>query len=305
VAAAAAEPLSSPFTAADAAAAQQAWSARLESPVQFKNTIGLGLILIPPGEFDMGFSPAERRQHKYYLSKEAEKWTAPQRVQISKPFYVASHESTVGQFRQFVQEYKLGGAPYAPIAAGNGQGWNEKLRIISTTKSYDWQNTGFTQSDDHPVVNVSWDDAMAFCRWLSQKEGKTYRLLSREEWEYSCRAGTNTRWHHGDDPEKLLVVANVADATLNARWKPAFGSAGFLKSADGFAFTAPVGCFRPNAFGLFDMHGNASELSKENSYSLGGSWKDYPDHCCAALPRARYSFQPRDLETGFRVAMDP
>jgi len=75
---------------------------------------------------------------------------------------------------------------------------------------------GFEQTDEHPVVNVSWNDAVAFCKWLSRKEGKSYRLPTEAEWEYACRAGTTTRYWCGDDPEALAKVANVADATLKA-----------------------------------------------------------------------------------------
>ena len=104
------------------------------------------------------------------------------------------------------------------------------------------------------MVNVSWNDAVAFCKWLSQKEGKTYRLPTEAQWEYACRAGTTTRYYSGDDPETLAKVANVADATFKAKfpdWKST------IKASDGYVFTAPVGQFKPNAFGLYDMHGNA------------------------------------------------
>ena len=104
------------------------------------------------------------------------------------------------------------------------------------------------------MVNVSWNDAVAFCKWLSRKEGKTYRLPTEAEWEYACRAGTTTRYYSGDDPETLAKVGNVADAALKAKfpdWKYT------IKANDGYVFTAPVGKFKPNAFGLYDMHGNA------------------------------------------------
>ena len=104
------------------------------------------------------------------------------------------------------------------------------------------------------MVNVSWNDAMAFCKWLSQKEGKTYRLPTEAEWEYACRAGTTTRYYSGDDPETLAKVANVADAAAKAkltRWM------GTTKASDGYVFTSPVGQFKPNTFSLCDMHGNA------------------------------------------------
>ena len=101
---------------------------------------------------------------------------------------------------------------------------------------------------------MSWNDAVAFCKWLSKKEGKTYRLPTEAEWEYACRAGTTTRYYSGDDPETLAKVGNVADATFKAKfpdWKCT------IKASDGYVFTAPVGKFKPNAFGLYDMHGNA------------------------------------------------
>ena len=68
------------------------------------------------------------------------------------------------------------------------------------------------------MVNVSWNDAVAFCKWLSRREGKTYRLPTEAEWEYACRAGTTTRYSSGDDPETLAEVGNVADATAKAKF---------------------------------------------------------------------------------------
>ena len=126
---------------------------------------------------------------------------------------------------------------------------------------YSWQNPGFTQDDTHPVLNVTWNDAVAMSRWLSQQEGKTYRLPTEAEWEYACRAGTSTRYYGGNEPGSLLQIANTfdADAAVNSpAWQP-YAQPGH----DGYAFTAPVGSFSPNAFGLYDMLGNAWEWTAD------------------------------------------
>ena len=128
---------------------------------------------------------------------------------------------------------------------------------------------------DHPVVYVSWNDADEFCKWLSKKEGKTYRLPTEAEWEYACRAGTKTRYSFGDDPQELVRYANAADQDRKKLCPgcnvmiPSFDASGkptgkkipfpFLAGSDGFAWTAPVGKYKPNAFGLYDMHGNGWE----------------------------------------------
>ena len=155
------------------------------------------------------------------------------------------------------------------------------------------------------MVNVSWNDAVAFCKWLSRKEGKTYRLPTEAEWEYACRAGTTTRYYSGDDPETLAKVANVADATAKAKfpdWKWT------IKASDGYVFTAPVGQFKPNAFGLYDMHGNAWQWCAD--------WygKDYygkspvddpkgPDTGDCPCPSGRFLGQRADRFRSFRQRM--
>ena len=102
-------------------------------------------------------------------------------------------------------------------------------------------------------MNVTWKDAQAFCDWLGKKEGKKYRLPTEAEWEYSCRAGTKGRFYSGDDAEALKGVANVLDASFKKIHPQASYAAAW---DDGYPFTAPVGKFKPNAFGLYDMHGN-------------------------------------------------
>ena len=121
------------------------------------------------------------------------------------------------------------------------------------------------------MVNVNWYDAGAFCDWLSRKEGRRYRLPTEAEWEYACRAGTTTRFTTGDAVEDLKAVANLCDRSLAGRWDTAtvkkYGLdpkvITFQPWDDGFAFTAPVGSFRPNALGLYDMLGNVGEFCSD------------------------------------------
>ena len=123
-------------------------------------------------------------------------------------------------------------------------------------EEYSWRSTGFAQSDDHPVVNVSWNDAMEFCRWLSRNEGRTYHLPTEAEWEYACRAGTTTLYSHGNDSEGSARVGNVADVAFKAQYPELKG---LIQASDGYAYTSPAGSFVPNPFGLYDMHGNVWE----------------------------------------------
>ena len=229
---------------------------------QITNSIGMKLVLIPAGEFMMGSGESAEETAAFFnktygedsLKADVFKDEHPQhRVRITKPFYLGTYHVTRGQFRQFVDDtgYKTDAEKGEKPGAF---GWNPDKKRFEFNEKYSWRNAGFEQTDEHPVVNVSWNDAVAFCKWLSRKEGKTYRLPTEAEWEYACRAGTTTRYYSGDDPETLAKVGNVADATYKAKfpdWKYT------IKASDGYVFTAPVGSFRPNAFGLYDMHGNA------------------------------------------------
>jgi formylglycine-generating enzyme required for sulfatase activity/serine/threonine protein kinase len=278
-----------------------------------KNTIGMTLKLIPAGEFMMG-SPAE--------DNEAFEDEKPQhRVRITRPFYLGIHEVTRGQFRRFVD-----GAGYQTEAekdATGGQGWSEETKKFEHNPRYNWQHTGFDQTDEHPVVNVSWNDAQAFITWLSRKEGNTYRLPTEAEWEYACRAGSTTRYSCGDDPEGLAAVGNIPDGTAKEK-HPEWTWA--IAARDGFVYTAPVGRYNPNAWGLFDMHGNVLEWCSDgyaadyykhspvedpqgvdgasHRVNPGGGWFLRPRYARSAFrhpldPRCRY------CEVGFRVARSP
>ena len=107
--------------------------------------------------------------------KDAQDNEKPQhRVRITRPFYLGVHEVTRGQFRRFVDE--AGYQTEAEKDGKGGYGWNEDAKKFEQNPSYTWRKPGFEQTDEHPVVNVSWNDAVAFAEWLSRKEGKTYRL---------------------------------------------------------------------------------------------------------------------------------
>src|SRR5262249_7528936 len=151
----------------------EAWAKYLGVPAEFTNSIGMKLRLIPPGKFTMGSSKEEIDS----CLKQAEGWwvndvlpgEGPQHeVEITHPSYMAQTEVTVGQSRQFgkAQEYKTqaereGGAHRHPPYGG----W-------AMDADTNWLNPGFAQTDDHPVVCVSWNDAVEFCKWLSKQEGK-------------------------------------------------------------------------------------------------------------------------------------
>ena len=226
-----------------------------------KNTLGMKLVLIPAGEFEMGSRTTPKE-----LAAKFSKWGAkelmfenehpPHRVKISRSFYLDQHEVTVGLFRQFVNS---DGYKTEAEIDGGGSGWDDVKGTFAGGPQYSWKNTGFPQTDDHPVVNVTWNDAQKFCAWLSRKESITYRLPTEAEWEYVCKAGTNTLWFNGDDPEATVQVGNVADATAKAKIR----SLNAISASDGYVFTAPVGKFMENPFGLFDMHGNVSEWCED------------------------------------------
>ncbi len=225
------------------------------------NSIGMKLVSIPAGEFQMGSQETAEelaRAFEAYGKPKADFFRDEHpwhRVRITKPFYLGVYEVTVGQFGKFVSD-----SGYKTDAERNKDfegafGFNAATGEFEQNKGYSWRQVGFPQGDDHPVVNVSHNDAVAFCAWLSRKEGQPYRLPTEAEWEYACRAGTTTRYYHGDDPEGLSEVGNVADATAKSKFSDWVTIAG----RDGYVFTAPVGKYKANGFGLYDMHGNVWE----------------------------------------------
>lgn len=272
----------------------------------FTNTLAMKFLRIEPGEFLMG-SPATENgrsdnetQHK---------------VKITKPFFLGIHHVTHGQFVVFTRA-----ADYQSEAEKEGFSYNDLgVERVSGTS---WINPGFEQNNDHPVVQISWNDAQAFCTWLSKKEGKTYRLPTEAEWEYACRAGTQTAYFWGNDPDGGKGFCNAADMTV----KEKFPFASTFNWADGFVYTAPVGSFKPNPWGLYDMIGNAWEWcsdyggpyppgdavdptgpaqgdDKSSRVFRGGSWC-YDPRLSRAAFRFAYAQSHRDPSSGFRCAVD-
>jgi formylglycine-generating enzyme required for sulfatase activity len=295
-------------------------SSRPANPPSITNSIGMTLKLIPAGQFLMGSGPSDKD------GQDNEKPSHSAR--ITRPFYLGIHEVTRGQFRRFVDD-----AGYRTEAEKDGKGgfgWNEGIKSFQKDNPrYTWRNPGFEQTDQHPVVNVGWNDAVAFAQWLGRKEGKAYRLPTEAEWEYACRAGTKSAYSFGDDPEGLAAVANVLDRTAtggNPSLKKIADVVGAMTAHDRYVYTAPVGRFRPNAWGLYDMHGNVwewcadwydSEYYKRaplddppgpDGASLrvyrGGSWMNGPIEGRSA---SRFQDGPvfRSLYLGFRLARVP
>jgi formylglycine-generating enzyme required for sulfatase activity len=271
-------------------------------------TTGMKFVLIKAGTFRMGSPNGEK-------DRDEEELEHP--VTITKEFFLGMHPVTRGQFRQFV--FATGHQTTAETDTTGGTGWNlAKKDWNERGPEYTWRNTGFLQTEEHPVVNVSWNDAVTFARWLSRKDGREYRLPTEAEWEFACRAGTKTRFSFGDDDNVLAKFGNAADQDFRVATGESWGSPFF----DGHAFTAPVGSFPPNPWGLYDMHGNVFQWCEDfdDKYPAGhaidphgpsegsrrvvrgGSWLNLARFCRSAY-RFRFFPEDRTCITGFRLAL--
>ena len=235
-----------------------------------RNSLGMPFVRVPAGEFLMGSDESPESLARAYPALPPERFErladeAPvHRVRITRAFWIGQTEVTIGQFRRFVQA--SGYRPESEADGSGGYGYRADYDPATSPRGdafegrsprYSWRDPGFVQGDDHPVVNVTWNDAQALAAWLSRSEGRRYRLPTEAEWEYACRAGTRTRYASVDDPRSLLRFANVFDADSARLWPRWQAMA--LPDSDGHAFTAPVASFAPNDWGLYDMHGNVWE----------------------------------------------
>jgi len=282
------------------------------------NSIDMKLVYIPKGEFMMGSRLSREEIRETFGGKsEYYKDEHPRhRVRISQGFWLGAYEVTRGQFAEFARASRH---ETSAEKAGKGYGMTRD-EGWSLVNSLDWRSPGIDQQDNHPVVQVSWYDAVAFCQWLTKKEGKQYRLPTEAQWEYSCRARTTGVFNWGSSLDDAQQYTNTADEAAE-RWIDQYGRSypDRLKADDGYANTAPVGSFRPNAFGLYDMHGNVSEWCQDGPRSYaenstedpgsqsdmyrvlrGGSWYDFPWYCRAAF-RGGATPDSSHISAGFRV----
>jgi len=266
------------------------------------------LVYVEPGRFKMGSPAGESGRARDERHHE---------VEITRPFYIGKFEVTREQFECFVKaaSYKTSAEATGWATALSKSGKIQKIRGAS------WRVPGFDQKADHPVVCVSYDDAMAFCSWMSGRfPGLTVTLPTEAQWELACRAGTTTRFVFGANSDDLHRNGNYADGSTSFAW-------GDSKFSDGHPATSSVGFFdktRRKKLRISDMHGNAAEwcLDWYGPYSRGtdgkpavdptgmargalrvvrgGSWASAPAKCRSAS-RARLAPSAPTAAVGFRV----
>lgn len=231
-----------PFSASEAAQLQSVWAAYLQLPKQITNSIGMSFVLIPPGEFEMGaidptaLTAVDPENWRWQEPDEIHRIHNPQhRVRLTKSLYFGATEVTFQQFSSFVD------ASGYVTEAEKSSGWGREDRGWLKRSGYSWKNTGQRVSEpDHPVMNVSWNDALAFCDWLNKVDSHgTYRLPTEAEWEFVCRAGTNTVFYFGEN----------ADFMREHGWTS--------EESDGRIQL--IATKQPNPFGVYDLYGNRQE----------------------------------------------
>ncbi len=275
---------------------------------------GPELVVMALGSFQMG-SPDNEADRK---SNEGPR----HQVTINKAFTLARNETTVAEFRRFVQA-----TGYKPTADQTGTStiYDERSGNMVDKRGVTWEHdhAGERADDRKPVIHVSWNDAQAYADWLSRETGKRYRLPSEAEFEYALRAGTQTRYPWGDGNPGRVVANLTGDKDRSAsrrNWVNAFPN-----YDDGHWGPAPVRSYDANRFGLFDMVGNVSEWVEDcwhDNYQRapangaawvnpgcgsrvlrGASWASAPDQARSAF---RLTAGPRTTNPrlGFRVARD-
>jgi formylglycine-generating enzyme required for sulfatase activity len=270
------------------------------------------MIIVPAGAFTMGADSAE--EEKDAQPETIRHRSEPQHnVTIGKPF-------AIGRFHVKKSEYAAFARESQSIESGcfSHNGMN-----VNFIPDNNWNNPGFLQTGDDPVVCVSWDDAVAYTYFLSEKTGHRYRLVSEAEWEYAARAGSTTSRWWGDSTDDQCRYANGADISYTQKF-PNDLEGGTKACDDGYVYTSPSGKFLPNAFGLYDVLGNVWDWTQDcrnvgylsaptdgrawlnGNCGLravrGGSWTMSPN----ILRSAYRTWSPQKVRSdgvGFRVAM--
>ncbi|MDQ1257707.1 MAG: FGE-sulfatase protein, partial [Candidatus Hydrogenedentes bacterium] len=253
--------------------------------IDIADGVALELTRIEPGQFVMGSDqgyPSERPAHPEI---------------IAKPFLIGRFEVTNRQYRCFDPAHDSG---------------------LETGEAYQFgdDERGFTlDRPEQPVVRVSWDDAMAFCDWVSEKTGHTVSLPTEAQWEYACRAGSTTPFWYGTLDSDFCRSANLSDATHHTVYYPHVPTAlppwrpADTRFDDTWRVSAPTGFFAPNPWGLYDMHGNVAEWTVSDygpgsrKVARGGSWLDCPKRARSAF-RLHYEASQAIHDVGFRVVAE-
>jgi formylglycine-generating enzyme required for sulfatase activity len=283
-----------PFDAVEAKKRQGAAGPPTET-VDLGGGVKLELVRIPAGEFVMGDEaglPDERPRA---------------RVRIARPFRMGKLEVTNRQFALFDPRH------------------DSRLEHVDFLHFNTKQRGHPLNTPDQPVVRVSWKRAMEFCRWLSEKTGRRFTLPTEAQWEWACRAGAATPLSWGKPEENFAGFANLADASYKKassgivyEWRPARASVN-----DRHRVSARIGSYKPNPWGLHDMHGNVAEWTrttyrpypykdsdgrnngsaKARKVARGGSFHDRPERSRSAFRRAYRPWQPV-FNVGFRVVVE-
>lgn len=253
------------------------------------------MVVIVAGSFKMGTTAAQVEALKaaefwdFGLASFADELPA-HLVKVSA-FSLARTEVTVQQFHAFTDA-----TGYRP----SGVCWGLQKGEFGFRARINWRYPGYDQGPDHPVVCLTWWDALAYVRWLSLKTGEAYRLPSEAEWEYAARGGTRTHYYWGNDPEDACIHMNGAD--VSARRK--FTNAITLNCNDGALYTAPVASYQPNPFGISDMTGTVFEWTQDcyGPYDIDARYFD----CSTRVIRGgSWNYLPQDVRSASRDGVDP
>ena len=257
--------------------------------IALTNGQAVELVRITAGQFMMGSPTNEPGRNPDEFQH---------RVRLKRDYLIGREPVTVGQFEAFTRD--TGYRTEAERGPSGGFGWNGQELV--QRKEFTWRNPGFPQTATHPVVMVTWDDARAFCSWVSRKAGRACRLPSEAEWEFACRSGSTGAFPSGAADEIAWHLGNSGGSTH------------------------PVGGKRANLWGLHDMAGNvfewcsdwhapyasaavvdpagpASAVDTPRRVLRGGSWLRDAKFCRSA---ARYRNSPlaRNGDNGFRVVVE-
>lgn len=260
------------------------------------------MTVLPSGRFQQGSASGSSGSTSFEYPQHA--------VDIGHPIVMSTNDVTVGEFREFITAT---GRDMQGCDTYDGE-WQHRPNAS-------WTDPGFTQGTTHPVTCVSWNDAVAYAQWLSAKSGHRYRLPSASEWEYASRAGGDEVAPWKSSAAGACADANVADQSAARRY-PGWT---VFPCDDGYVNTAPVGSFKPNAFGLNDMLGNVFQWTGDcwrDDYSgaptdgsargdgdctehemRGGSWFSSPAYVNASY-RNHFAADYRTSSVGFRLVRE-